>query len=152
MAKSTRPIVRSAFDHPTVILSTELPSKTKQSFSDECDINRIMGRWAKTGDFGHVNMARPTYGDFTNPASYLEAINLVDQADALFAELPSEVRDRMSNDPAELLRFVADPANQAEAIELGIASDPGPDPKAQPPEAPKETLSPPKPTPVAGGE
>jgi hypothetical protein len=38
----------------------------------------------------------------------------------LFEDLPAEVRFRFDNKPAELLKFMSDPANADEAIDLGL--------------------------------
>ena len=34
--------------------------------------------------------------------------------------LPAQMRSRFNNDPAELLKFIKDPANLDEAVKLGI--------------------------------
>lgn len=142
-----RPLTRSRWSYPTSTLKMTSPSRTKQSAKDECDINLIMSRWAKTGDLSHVNNSRPAYGDFTTATDYLAAVALVDQANEGFSQLPSEVRDRMNNDPAELLEFVHDDENRAEAIELGLI--PAPPPAEPPPpsraEPPAEPPAPPSP-------
>jgi hypothetical protein len=38
----------------------------------------------------------------------------------LFEDLPAEVRFKFDNKPAELLKFMSDPANADEAIDLGL--------------------------------
>ena len=42
----------------------------------------------------------------------------------MFDNLPSDVRNRFNNNPAQLLDFVADPENKEEAIELGLLPKP----------------------------
>lgn len=109
----------------------EIPSLTKQSFQDECDINVIMARYEKTGQLDHVNTARPEFGDFAAVPDYQTAMNTVLEANSMFDAMPSGIRDRFGNDPAQLLAFVNDPANREEAIELGIVDRPPPEPAPQ---------------------
>lgn len=138
----------------TSISFVDSPSLTKQSFKEECDINNILKRWRKTGELTHLATRQPSYGDFTNADDYLSATLKVHAAQADFDSLSARIRERMKNDPAELLAFLADPANEAEGIELGLI--PKPASKAAPPPS-VETEDPPLPlenegSPVAGGE
>lgn len=100
---------------------TDHPSMTKQSMRDESNINNIMRKWRNTGAVDHLANGTPSYGDFTNADDYLSAVNAIEAAQADFAELPADVRARMKNSPAELLRFMANPSNQDEARDLGLA-------------------------------
>ncbi len=131
----------------------EDPGLTIQSAKDECDVNRIMARWRATGDVSHLNLTKPTYGDYSTADDYLSAQLTVDDARASFAALPAAVRDRMQNDPAELLSFVADPANSEEALALGLVEPGAEPPPAREPEtpAPEPGAEPPTP-PIAGGD
>lgn len=95
-------------------------SLTKQSFKDECDINTILKQFEKTGQVNHVQHIQPIYGDFSQVAHYHEALNAVRDADHAFSLLPSAVRERFKNDPANLLAFVNDDRNYDEALELGL--------------------------------
>lgn len=92
----------------------------KQSFKDECDINRIMAKYQRSGVITWLNSAEAQYGDMTG-FDFLEAMNVVAKGNEAFAALPSSIRKRFSNDPAEFLQFMADPENTAEAIKLGLA-------------------------------
>lgn len=38
-------------------------SRTHQSFADECDIDQILGQFARTGVINHLNPAKPQYGE-----------------------------------------------------------------------------------------
>lgn len=134
------------------------PGRTKQSFKDECDINFIMNKWERTGQIpeNQVGKMKPYYGDFADAPSYLEACNQVLAAKDSFASLPAFLRDRFRNEPANLIAFMADPANQEEAIELGLVeglktpdNPTGTDPNA---ELDLGNPIPPNPTPIEGGE
>lgn len=99
----------------------EKPSRTKQSFSDECNINSIMNRYATCGVIDHVNTAQPLSGDFTiAPADYQEAMNIMIEAEDRFAALPSDIRKRFDNKPLNLLEFIQNPDNYEEGVKLGI--------------------------------
>lgn len=94
--------------------------RTKQSFKDECDINRIMKRWQKTQVLEHVRDGMPSYGDFSNATDYKTAADAVKEANEAFMQLPANVRQRVNNSPAEFLDFIGDPDNRAELVELGL--------------------------------
>ena len=50
--------------HPRVYTNqSDMPSMTKQSFKDECDINKIMAKFQKTGAIEHYAKHAPSYGD-----------------------------------------------------------------------------------------
>ena len=100
----------------------EKPSRVKQSFKDDCDVNNIMARYATAGEICHVNCAIPMSGDFTMaPADYQEAMALVLDAENKFAALPSDVRKRFDNNPINLLQFVQEPEkNYEEGVKLGL--------------------------------
>lgn len=115
------------------------PSRTKQQFVSQCDINNIVKQFAKTGQFTHLsaNLAKGTYADLPDPIEFQDSMNTVIQAEAAFASLPSKVRSRFGNDPSEFLLFMQDPSNQDETIKMGLATDnrPPPEPPKPAPEA-----------------
>lgn len=125
-------------------------SRTKQSFQNESDVNTIMGKWRKSGHIEHLNKAKPRYGDFTNADDYIEAQAKLIDANEAFMALPSIVRKRFENSPAELLAFMADSANNEEAVALGLATR-AEKPTPPAPAAPTPPL-PEEPSPIEGGE
>ena len=94
-------------------------SMTKQSFKDECDINKIMEKFQKTGAITHYAKHAPSYGDAT-PVDYQNALNIVADANTMFEELPSSIRKKFDNDPSQFLEFVQDEKNSEEMIQLGL--------------------------------
>lgn len=100
------------------VVNTE-PSKAKQSFKAECDVNNILARYQKTGVLEFRNQNEPRYGEVP-VIDYREALIEVRKAETMFMELPSSVRKRFKNDPGELLAFVQDPANRTEGERLGL--------------------------------
>lgn len=95
---------------------------TKQAHKDECDVNRILQGYDRTGLITHVNHAQSMYGDYTEVNEYQENMLMVIQAQESFAALPSEIRKHFSNDPGEFFEFVTDPKNSEEMIKLGLAT------------------------------
>lgn len=95
-------------------------SRTQQSFKEECDINRILAKFRKTGELSHLTDHEPQYGDFSSSVDYKEALDRVHAAQADFDGLSARVRARMQNNPANLLAFMDDPENEDEARELGL--------------------------------
>jgi len=106
-----------------VSLDCSGPSRTKQSFSRECDINGIMARYEKTGVIEHVQSFSGRYGDFLGFESYHEACNKVIAAREMFQSLPARVRSRFDNDPGRFVDFASDPENLDELRELGLAHE-----------------------------
>ena len=104
-------------------LSCNDPSKTVQDGKDDADINVIMERYARTGQF-KPPAGMPQYGDFTSVSDFQSALNMVMAADKGFMELPARIRSRFHNNPADLLEFLAVDANRQEAIDLGILPKP----------------------------
>lgn len=98
--------------------------RTQQHMKDECDINLILKRFEKTGQLQHVNGEPPRYGDFTNVTDYQTAVQRVAEADREFLELPAHIRSRFHNSPGELLDFLSNDSNLAEAVELGFIEVP----------------------------
>jgi len=95
-------------------------SRTKQAFKEECDINNIVKKYQKTQAITHTNSIQGQYGDFSNVNDYHDALNSVMAANDRFMALPSSIRARFSNDPAELIKFVSNESNYDEAIQLGL--------------------------------
>nr|QJB19496.1 MAG: internal scaffolding protein [Microvirus sp.]QJB19700.1 MAG: internal scaffolding protein [Microvirus sp.] len=103
---------------------------TQQQFIEDCDVNVILKRIAKTGEMPlNANLIA---GDFTQLPSYEEALATVIQAEKSFLEFPAELRQRFSNNPQILMDFLADEKNSDEAIKLGLrnpaAVPPAPNP------------------------
>jgi len=96
------------------------PGRTKQSFKNECDINTIMSRYQKTGILPDMlNTANAQYLDVTG-YDYQEAMQIVAGAQSMFNELPSAIRSRFKNDPAEFVEFTSNPENRQEMAQMGL--------------------------------
>lgn len=101
-------------------------SLTKQSDKEDADMNVILERFARSGSDisalgGNLN-SRPQYGDFTQITDYHSSLLTVVRGQQMFAELPAQLRARFNNSPEDLLDFLADPVNRAEAEKLGLVN------------------------------
>lgn len=92
---------------------------TKQSFKDEADINVLMGRYLSTGEVPALNVVAPQYLDACG-LDFQAMQNQVIEASELFMSIPSAIRARFGNDPAQFLDFVGNPENKAEMYKLGL--------------------------------
>lgn len=96
--------------------------RTKQSFKDECDINLIMARYAKTGVIEFAEKHEPQYGDCTG-IEFQAGMLLIARAQEMFDDLPSQIRSRFDNNPSEFLDFVQNPENRAECAKMGLLKE-----------------------------
>lgn len=118
-----------------VIQDTGETSATRQEFKDECDINRILAGFQRTGALNHFAKYSGSYGDFS-ACDLQTAQNLLIRARQMFDELPSAIRREVST-PEGFLDFVQDPANAERMAALGLTKPvPGLDPAPKPPAAP----------------
>lgn len=116
------------------------PSLTQQQFTADTDLNEIMRRYGVT-DRAIQPAAYPNGVPVVDLSEYagLELRDLMDQirtAQEAFANLPAEIRRRFDNNPEELWTYVANPANQEEAVSLGLLTKDAPAFTAAPPVAP----------------
>lgn len=129
------------------ILGTIAPKgekiRTLQSFKKDTDVNTIMKKFRETGTLPVPTIRKPFYGDFRNADDFLSAQNKLIAARASFELLPSHLRHRFNNNPAELFEWLADENNNDEAIKLKLR------PAPEPPPAPPVPPAPPPPAPPA---
>lgn len=113
---------KTAFQsHPRYQIVFEEPTQTKQCFRDECDINNILRKYQKVGIVEHLARFQGRYGDFVTSEDYQSSLNKISEARACFDALPSTIRDRFHNDPAQFLDFAQNPKNVDEMVKLGLA-------------------------------
>lgn len=133
--------VSSVFDQNT----EGARSKTIQSEANETDINLIIEKAIK-GNLPMVNQREPRYGDFASGFDFSENQRVIKDYESQFERLPSSVRSRFNNDPAELIDFASDPQNEDEAIKLGILPKKPVEPVGVPPATPEAPVVPVVPT------
>ena len=113
-------------------------SLTQQHFKKETDIVHIIKKYDRTGIIEHVARGVASYGDYTEVNEYREALDMVNNANASFMELPAEVRAMFSNDAGAFFEFATDPKNKTKMQELGLAEKPAGDPTSSPAAEPKQ--------------
>lgn len=113
--------------------------RVKQSFRDECDINNILKTYKKSGIIQHVSAHAARFENLPDNIEFQEALEITRKAQVGFAALPSKVRTRFENDPAQFLAFMSNPDSLDEMRDLGLAR-----PKTAPP-APEIAPLPPQP-------
>jgi phage internal scaffolding protein len=120
---------------------------TKQEFKAESDINTIMAQYMRTGELPKINEVAPQFLDVTD-MDFQTHMNIIREAEELFAELPSSIRNRFQNDPGAFIDFTSDENNRPELARMGLLSteatrailSPTPPPQNSPqslPEAPQ---------------
>lgn len=92
---------------------------TEQAHLKECDVNEIIKKYDATGLITHVNNFEALYADVSS-IDFDRSLTLQKEIGAKFAELPSNIRKRFDNSPSEYLRFLENPANLQESIDLGL--------------------------------
>lgn len=129
--------VRDAVERANSDIGDLGPSLTQEHFAKDADINEIVHRFG-IGD-GSIPPAPNDprfYADFTNVVDLRSALDRTIEAVTAFELLPARLRSRFNNDPGELYSFVTDPANEAEAIRLGLIKREETAPAGSPPREP----------------
>lgn len=102
---------------------TEIPKvyddgRTKQSFKDSADINKILKRAQKEGTISHLQKyPEAVYGEFEG-IDLLEAHGRIARAQAIFDDLPSEIRSEFDNDALRFAGYASNPENRGRLSEL----------------------------------
>jgi len=93
------------------------PTKTQQCFKDQCSMKQIIQKAKKFG------LPQPTnkgfFGDFSG-IDFQGMQNLMCQANEGFMALHPSIRRRFHNNPQELIDFIDNDENRAEAEKLGL--------------------------------
>lgn len=113
--------IRKPYTQHQVQSINTLPSRTKQSDSADCEINNIISKYMRTGAIDHFTTHEGNYSDCTG-ADFETAMNIVADAQNMFADLPSKLRNRFENDPRQFLDFVQDENNKSEMADLGLTN------------------------------
>ncbi len=92
--------------------------RTKQAFKDSTDINKILKKAQKAGGLAHVlKYDAAVYGEFTG-IDLLGAFEQCGRAQAIFADLPAEVRREFDQDAFKFAGYASDRANIGRLKEL----------------------------------
>jgi len=101
--------------------NTDGESLTEQQHAHNADIKNIIKQYDKTGLIRNVNKGIAQYGDYSKINEYKEALDLVNDANQSFMEVPSHIREKFQNDAGTFFEFATDKKNHAEMVEMGLA-------------------------------
>jgi phage internal scaffolding protein len=110
------------FNSEKLVLDMEFPADseyTDQSYKGEADINTIMARYQSTGEIPVLNGTQGQWLDVTG-MDFQSHMDFLLEAQQLFDDLPSAIRDRFGNDPAAFLDFTSNEANTVEIAKMGL--------------------------------
>lgn len=90
--------------------------RTKQSFKDSTDINKILAKAQVQGSLSHLMKHGAVYGDFQDVPDLLTAHQRIKAGQKIYEELPSELR-REFPDMFKFFEHVAVKASTPEGLE-----------------------------------
>ncbi len=91
--------------------------RTKQSQKDECDINKLLERSARSGSLSHLQQFEAQYGTYAN-YDFEEHINTIAEGQNIFEHLPAEIKREFAQSPQRFFEYVTDEANKDRLPEL----------------------------------
>lgn len=110
----------SRFDRSADLFFPKDAKGAKQSFKDECDINRIVKSFnPDTGLFSHMSLRSPRYGDVSG-VDFRSMMDFIADANEAFEALPAVLRARFANSAESFVEFCSDPANAGPLKEMGL--------------------------------
>lgn len=136
---------------PVLDCSVE-PSRTKQSFKDECDVNVILQRAKSGAMITHINRKHPVYADVSSMTDFREALAHVAAVEEFFGKLPAKVREHFGNESASFLEYMNDAGRTVEDLKtlgLRIMDDDRFNDPVRPPQAAAPVQEPPATAPQA---
>lgn len=115
-------VIRTPFNpSPRVQLFCPEPSLTQQEFTEECDINNVILRFAATGEFPpRINGRVAEFLDVSEVGELHQALINVRKTKELYDELPAEVRQATGNDPARLLDALEEHARYRASVDPDV--------------------------------
>lgn len=117
-ATRKRPTIRGPYEAQRVITKIDPESGiTRQSFRDECDVEKIVDTFARTGMVNHIPKAAPVYGDCPEQnlfeAACVQAEIRSSEEEAVLNPSPDALRGSETDDQDEPLGEV--PPEEPEA-------------------------------------
>ncbi len=91
--------------------------RTKQSQKNQCDINKLLEKAARSGSLSHLDKFEARYGDFSDFDFTEHAIKMA-EGQTIFENLPGEVKREFDQSPDKFFKFVTDPQNAEKLPEL----------------------------------
>jgi SHS2 domain-containing protein len=93
---------------------------TQQHFAHGADVRNIISQYDRTGLIANVARGVAQYGDYSEINEYRESLDLINNANDMFQQLPAEIREIFKNDAGDFFEFATNPANESKMIELGL--------------------------------
>lgn len=125
ISKKIPPFVRNAYNFDAKANSNASafvpvgPTLTKLDQQAETDINNIVKAFGLGRPMPYTRVV-PTYDDFSGISDYQQALDLLREAGSAFQALPSAVRDKLGNDPEQLVRIASSKDARAQLEALGL--------------------------------
>lgn len=106
-------------------------SMAQKQFAHDADVNNLWKRFKGPPPQSPTATRVPSFRDFTNVPTFLDQMNAMAKVRQDYEALPAKVRKRFHS-PLEIIMFLQDPNNEAEAIKLGFIPKPPIQPKGPP--------------------
>lgn len=118
---SLKKLVYNGFQRPKFrkVDCSDDPGRTDASQAEECDVNRILANYTKTGVWPASKVAGQ-FLDVSEAPDYHVAMNTIVEANDLFSRLDASIRKEFNNDPAQLMEALHDPAQREMCEKLGL--------------------------------
>lgn len=91
-----------------------------QVHKDSCDINKLLERFAETGDMSifYQRHQEPAYADLVEmPKTFAELFQKVNDVTAAFLQLDPQIREKFNNSPAE---WISSYGSSEFALKMGL--------------------------------
>lgn len=128
-AKAPRKLLGNFRPHDSVKKIFNLPSRTKQEFKSDCDVNEIIRRFTKHGTLPNTPATPPRFVDAANLPDLQGAMAIMIEAEKSFMALPAQVRKEFDNSPMAFVEYATKPENLDKLREWGIAPKAAPEAK-----------------------
>lgn len=107
-------------------LKCEDESRTRQAFTDECDVNKIVARYGSMEAIPPElrDASRGVYADVSAEGDFRSRMDRALAVQKIFDALPEATREDFKHDPARFLAALADPS-LAEGLRRAVAGGSG---------------------------
>jgi len=122
---TSQPVFKHAYTPTQKVTSGPYnPGPAEQSLKDECDVNKIVEKYMRSGVLPSNVRTSQGYMDVSGIGDYEQALTTVQRAEDSFMALPAALRARFHNDPSQFLNAMQDPTPELKSllIKLGLAA------------------------------
>lgn len=108
-------------DRTATEIRNTLPTMTQAHFAKDADLNTIAKRYGITdGAIPPAALDPRFFGDYTDAVDFREHMDRIKNATDRFNALPAWIRSQFDNNMVALHDWVSNPANAAEAVQMGL--------------------------------